>query len=205
MIDDGNPTKQKILETSLRLFSKNGYSATSVRQISREAGFRESVIYNHFSGKYDILKTLYDVEIASVRSEFLKNIDIDEIKKDPKRFLQRIADKIMIYSNDEDRAKFLKVIMMEMFRDSRAKELVKKDIFENSKIMLKNIFFKMRKAGLIKEKDPLMLANEFLATLIFFNLEHLLSNERNENKAFRHNLVKKHIDFFWENVKLNEF
>ncbi|QZY55838.1 TetR/AcrR family transcriptional regulator [Crassaminicella profunda] len=203
MIDDGNPTKQKIMETSLQLFSKNGYSATSVRQISREAGFRESVIYNHFAGKYDILKNLYFIEIKSVRKIFLKDIDMKWMKEDPKKFLMVIADKIMIYSNDEDRAKFLKIIMMEMFRDHQAKELIQKDVFENGKIMLEHIFLKMMKVGLIKEKNPLILANEFLGPLIFFNLDHLLSNFSDKNRESRDDLIKSHIDFFWENVKID--
>lgn len=189
------------METSLRLFSKNGYSATSVRQISREAGFRESVIYNHFAGKYDILKNLYVIEIASIRKIFLKDINIKQMKSNPKEFLRSIADKIMIYSNDENRAKFLKIIMMEMFRDSSAKELIQKDIFENGKSMLKNIFSQMIREGFIKEKDPFILANEFLGPLMFFNLNHLLSNASDKNSEYRYYLVKAHIDFFWENVK----
>ncbi|QEK11514.1 TetR/AcrR family transcriptional regulator [Crassaminicella thermophila] len=201
MKEDGNGTKLKILEASLRLFSKNGFSATSVRQISKEAGFRESVIYNHFSGKYDILKTLFYIEIDSVRKDFLKEIELENIKNNPKGLLMSIADRFMGYSKDTKRSKFLKIIIMEMFRDSRAKELVKKDLFENGKIMLKNIFLNMIKLGIMKEKDPQILANEFLAPLFFINLEYLLSSD--ENTFDKHKLVKEHIDFFWESVKID--
>ncbi|TCO76933.1 TetR/AcrR family transcriptional regulator [Marinisporobacter balticus] len=203
MIEDGNITKKKILETALRLFSKNGFSATSVRQICREAGFRESVIYNHFASKYDILRIIFLIEVDSVRNEFFREVDIEMMQKNPKDVLYLIADRIMIYANDENRARFLRVIMMEMFRDSRAKKLIKEDVFENGKVMLKEIFLQMMKAGIIKEKDPQILANEFLGPLIFFNLEHLLRNSSNENITFRHNLIQEHIDFFWEKIKTN--
>jgi AcrR family transcriptional regulator len=51
----GEKTKNLILSKSLQLFSENGYSGTSVRNISSAVGLRESAIYNHFRSKKDLL------------------------------------------------------------------------------------------------------------------------------------------------------
>jgi len=44
----GEKTKSLILVKSLQLISENGYSGTSIRNISAAVGLRESAIYNHF-------------------------------------------------------------------------------------------------------------------------------------------------------------
>ena len=46
-------TKERILNCSLDLFSKKGYSNISVRDIAREVGVRESALYKHYKNNYD--------------------------------------------------------------------------------------------------------------------------------------------------------
>ena len=48
-------TKEKILETALTLFAKNGYDGTSVEQIAQDVGVKAPSLYKHFKGKDDIL------------------------------------------------------------------------------------------------------------------------------------------------------
>lgn len=48
-------TKEKIIETSTELFSKNGFDSTSVDEIAREAGVNKALIYYYFKSKEDLL------------------------------------------------------------------------------------------------------------------------------------------------------
>ena len=41
-------TKEKILETALTLFAKNGYDGTSVEQIAQDVGIKAPSLYKHF-------------------------------------------------------------------------------------------------------------------------------------------------------------
>lgn len=40
-----NDTKQRILDVSLELFSQNGFSAVSIRDICRQVQIKESSVY----------------------------------------------------------------------------------------------------------------------------------------------------------------
>ena len=53
----GERTRQTIEEAAYELFLENGYSATSMRQIAERAELALGGIYNHFSGKEEILST----------------------------------------------------------------------------------------------------------------------------------------------------
>ena len=52
-------TKEKILFTSIKLFSQRGYKEVSVRDISKAVGIKAASIYNHFRSKSAILDAIY--------------------------------------------------------------------------------------------------------------------------------------------------
>lgn len=50
--------KKEILEAALHLFAGEGYHTASVSKIARKAGVSKGLMYNYFTGKEDVLKTL---------------------------------------------------------------------------------------------------------------------------------------------------
>lgn len=51
-------TKRKIFETSIELFAKKGYEATSIDEITAVVGVAKGTLYYHFNSKEDIFKYL---------------------------------------------------------------------------------------------------------------------------------------------------
>lgn len=50
--------KRKILETTIRLYSKQGIANTSTNQIAREAGFSKALVFKFFTSKHDLTMNL---------------------------------------------------------------------------------------------------------------------------------------------------
>nr|MCR4735058.1 TetR/AcrR family transcriptional regulator [Treponema sp.] len=63
-------TKEKILESSLTLFSKQGYDGTSVEQIAQAVGIKAPSLYKHFKGKEEILNAIIDSAEARYEESF---------------------------------------------------------------------------------------------------------------------------------------
>ena len=55
-----NRTKRRIFETSIDLFAKKGYDATSIEEITSVVGIAKGTLYYHFSSKEEILDFLID-------------------------------------------------------------------------------------------------------------------------------------------------
>lgn len=53
-----NKTKRKIFETSMDLFAKKGYDATSIEEITATVGVAKGTLYYHFSSKEEIFNFL---------------------------------------------------------------------------------------------------------------------------------------------------
>ena len=55
-----NKTKRKIFETSMKLFAKKGYDATSIEDITAEVGVAKGTLYYHFTSKEEIFNFLVE-------------------------------------------------------------------------------------------------------------------------------------------------
>jgi AcrR family transcriptional regulator len=53
-------TREKLIITGTKLFSQQGYSAVTVRQIENEAGVRRNLLAYHFTDKENFWKTVVD-------------------------------------------------------------------------------------------------------------------------------------------------
>ena len=88
-----NKTKRKIFETSMELFAKKGYEATSIEEITSVVGVAKGTLYYHFSSKEEIfyflieegmklLKNSIDIKTSKLENNLdkLKAIILIQIK-----------------------------------------------------------------------------------------------------------------------------
>ena len=80
-----NNTKEKILEVALNLFSQNGFSAVSIRDICKVVQIKESSVYYHFQNKqaiFDELMIKFENEakkmMKKLEDSFYDNVDFND-------------------------------------------------------------------------------------------------------------------------------
>lgn len=61
-------SRSVILDAALRLFSKQGYRGTSIREIAEAAGLSTGNVYHHFPDKETLFRTLLDQYWAAIDS-----------------------------------------------------------------------------------------------------------------------------------------
>lgn len=59
MAERGTETRERLVETALRLFRTEGFAATTMRRIASEAGVSLGNAYYYFAGKDDLVHELY--------------------------------------------------------------------------------------------------------------------------------------------------
>ena len=101
-------TDREILKAAQRLFYGRGYGAVGVDLIGEEAGVTGPAIYSHFSGKGEILATLFDeamdrmlVLAGPVRDDPAE--DLDHLIAAQARFVLENRELLTVYTR-EDRA-----------------------------------------------------------------------------------------------------
>lgn len=74
--------REQILKTALKLFAAQGFDATSTRQIAKEAGIAEGLIFHYFPTKASLLTALLENR-RSFRSELRAILDGAEDRPAP--------------------------------------------------------------------------------------------------------------------------
>ncbi len=74
--NDHCPTMQRILDSAERLFAENGYSRTSLRSITSDAGVNLAAVNYHFGSKEELVRQVFQRKMAP-----LNRVRIDNIKQ----------------------------------------------------------------------------------------------------------------------------
>lgn len=122
-------TKERILNISLELFSKNGFSGVSVRDIAKTVGVRESALYRHFKNKQDILDSIIVTMKDRITSVYEENQVPEVMTKDVSKgyeglSIERLCEiswnLFLLYTKDPMVSNYRRLLMREQFSNDKA-------------------------------------------------------------------------------------
>ncbi|SFQ12692.1 regulatory protein, tetR family [Salibacterium halotolerans] len=58
--------KEKIQKAAMALFIRQGYHATSISDVAKEAGISKGLLYNYYKGKEELLATMVETRIREL-------------------------------------------------------------------------------------------------------------------------------------------
>lgn len=88
-IKNSEQTRLSLLEAGLLLFTENGYSATRIEDIAKEAGLTRGAFYWHFKNKQDIFTAIFKEAIYKVHT-------VLESAKDPSKSAIKNIERMLI-------------------------------------------------------------------------------------------------------------
>ena len=168
-------TRERILSAALEMFSQNGYAGTNIRELSESLGLVKSAMYRHFESKEAIWNALLDQMIAYYDLRFGSPEHLPPVPDSPDALLAMTMHMVEFTVRDERVVKTRKLLMIEQFRDDRARELATKHFLSGLTEMFTPIFAAMMDKGLLRRDDPEMLA--FAYTAPISALIHLCDRE----------------------------
>ena len=168
-------TKQKILDTALRLFSERGYDAVGVGDIAKEVGIKAPSLYNHYPSKQAIFDAIVEttakqyeedtgkIDIHVPRAEedlpLLKEVNAEELYEKVRQIFE--------YSlHDDNIRRFRKMMTIEQFRSSELSALYTKRFVARLVDYHAEVFKGLILAGVIKNEDPHALALMYVSPII---------------------------------------
>ncbi|MBT31127.1 MAG: hypothetical protein CMO01_15845 [Thalassobius sp.] len=83
-------SREHLLVVSMRLFALNGYQATSISQIAKEAGVAKGALYHYFDSKETLLEEVIKLGLTNIQELF----NDEELKSgDAKEQLRKLMQK----------------------------------------------------------------------------------------------------------------
>ncbi|MDC4224197.1 MAG: TetR/AcrR family transcriptional regulator [Candidatus Manganitrophus sp.] len=198
--DKAERRRKELLEVSLRLFSANGYDATSIRDIAKEAGITEGLIYHYFQGKKDLLK-------AIVQESVCDGVVFEQIAQIESLPIEEAVLKIgaHLLENLRNRKEIFKLMLAESRLFEKDNDyFIPKLIYENNMLRFGAFLKERMDRGEIREMEPVLLARQFSGSLVaFFLFQEILFGKTVTDVPAEH-FLKCLIDVFLCGIKKGE-
>lgn len=194
-------TKEKILNTALRLFARDGYEAVSVRHISEELGMTKGALYRHYKNKRDIFDSIVErmIQIDAQRAgEYQMPVEIYDVSPDSygNTSLESIQmftiEQFRFWTEDEFASQFRKMLTLEQYRNEEMSALYSQCIVEGPVAYMEDLFRELIEKGKLKKAEPRQLAVEYYAP---FFLMISMSDKSGETESYA-DILKNHIENF---------
>ena len=160
--------QRQILDTALSLFAKQGYAATSTKQIAREADITEGLIFHYFPKKSDLLKALLNERHAFIQ-DMVTTLTIDD-EKAMATELRRVAKQWLTMHRQE--RNLVTILLTESHSNAEMRGLFHETIHAvigHFETYLQNRI----DAGKLRADLPLhTMAMSFFAPLLLFFISH---------------------------------
>jgi AcrR family transcriptional regulator len=194
-------TRQGILDAALDLFAENGFFGTSMRDIARAVGVRESALYHHFVSKEAILEGL----MQSVGPGYAKNLaemDIGAMLEvmGAKALLEQFVRVVMTAWSTPREQKFLRLMMSEGPRLGEREVLHLPSYVRQARRELSRIFEAMIRSKAIKKADPYTLTLELMGPLMMLRMMYLVMPKGPPDLKGLNAEIDRHLDFFWKSI-----
>jgi AcrR family transcriptional regulator len=189
-------TRQRILDTSMELFSAQGFAGTSVRKIAREVGLTQSSLYNHFASKDAIFDALIDHSGTGASAQLLQTPRYLVLKSDPARFCETYALDRMQSWLDPYEQKFLDLMTAEKSRLGTRADQYFDALFLGEVSLVTDYFHQFAIAGLIRTSDAKETARLFMGGLGYIRLDHLLMTTKPSSPEVIRDAVLRNVRNF---------
>lgn len=163
-------TKDKILETGLKLFSKKGYLGATTKEIARAAGIAEVTLFRHFPSKEKLFE-----EVINTHSflPVLRGL-LPEIAGLPYEEGLRVISKRFLESLTE-RKDLVRIMHSEIHRYTEKIHRIYHSIIDEILKTLASYFAEMQKKGFLRTFDTELGARAFLGMFFsYFDAENFL-------------------------------
>lgn len=169
-------TKEKILITSLKLFSEKGFDGVGMREIAAEVGIKGASIYSHYKGKKDIFEAIFE-EMKSRYDQIATNLFIPEVPDEQAALMFANADDTVLinmtenlfslYTQDEFMVLFRRLLVSEQNHNETAAKYLREYYIEAPVSFQTQLFMMMQKAGAFAGRDARTLAVNFYSPIYY--------------------------------------
>ena len=200
-------TKQIILDKSLDLFAEKGYYATSVRDIAKVVGIKDSSLYFHFTNKQAILDSITE-EFIKQSNEMMKMMSnaVNELQSmSDQMFLSVTEQYISTYFLNDFIRKYIIVMNHEQSNNETIREIYRNWFIDQPLKFQEQLFQKLSDISYLKKGNISQMVIAYYSPIfLFFNKCISYNTSKEDDAEFISNTLQttKHfLDTYKEKTK----
>ncbi|MCP2727711.1 TetR/AcrR family transcriptional regulator [Limnofasciculus baicalensis] len=159
-------TKCRILQTAQRLFARQGYNATTTRDLAAEAGVAEGTLFRHFENKKAILIELATQGWVEILTDLLTELSEMGSYKAVAQVMRRRMMRI------RENADMMKVCFMEAQFHPDLRDRIQSEVIAKMSDVAEAFFQTAMDNGIYRPMNPKIVAQVFLGMFAVAGFSH---------------------------------
>jgi AcrR family transcriptional regulator len=198
---EARDTRREILDAAMDLFSESGFFATSMRQIARAVGVRESALYHHFPSKEAIFEQILE-HFGARQLDPLSHVDPDLVAKvGVDQMLRTFVLSLLEQWATPRERKFMRLIMSEGPRLGARGYTTLPDLVERMLQTLAAFFAQLIDKGLVRRRNPEIAAIELMAPVMMMRIRFMVMPPGPVDTKRVRAIAEEHLKYFWEAMR----
>jgi AcrR family transcriptional regulator len=169
---DGQRTRQAILDAALDLFADKGFFGTSLRDVARAVGVRESALYNYFAGKDALFDALLQAH-ETTKSERLTAFAEGPIA-DGRALLEQLATTTLEAFVEPSEQKMFRILMSDGVRMAKLGRFNLYERMAGGRVSVAVILERLIREGWLRRADSHLLGIAFMSPLVTWRQLHAI-------------------------------
>lgn len=169
----GDERRSQILRVAIELFSQNGFSGTTTKEIARVAGVSEAMVFRHFATKQELYAAILDYKACG--GEVLKPLariaDFIQAKDDYGVFYNLALG---AFKHHEEDQVFLRLFMYSALEGHELAEMFFDRFVAKMYDFLSAYIRERQKDGVFREVEPKVIVRAFVGMMIHHSLNNIL-------------------------------
>jgi len=190
---NGERTRQAILEAGLQTFAEKGYFGSSLRDIAKRVGVRDSALYNYFSSKEALFHAILDAAEETKNEEWAAFLA--EPMRDARSVLERLTTRILEIFCEPRRQYLFLLMMSDGMRLAKQGDVDLIGRMTSGAAPFKGLIQRFISEGSLRPGDPDVLTMVFMGPLTVWRQIHAL-DPASSVIANREQFVRDHVDHF---------
>jgi len=193
-------TRDKILESAIRLFAEKGFSGTTTREIAGKAGVNEALIFRYFSTKRDLYSAIIERKISE-EPGFEYPLEAFKETRDDWLIFKSIA--IRMFDCVEKDPCFIRLLHFSALEGHELSDMFFDTYVQYQRMLLSDYIERRISEGAFKNVNPVLAARAFIGMVINYILVQEIFGEKKRRKIKREEVADTFVKIFLEGIKNN--
>jgi AcrR family transcriptional regulator len=176
----GDERRSQILRVAIRLFSQCGFSGTTTKEIAREAGVSEAMVFRHFATKSELYDAILDCKACEgeIRNPFEMVQEEMEAKNDEQVFYKLMLNALSRHERDPE---FMRLLLHSALEGHELAEIfIERNIVPIYEFLSSYISRRQKDGAIREDVEPRLIVRAFVGMMIHHSLNNSLWDKKRQ-------------------------
>lgn len=191
-------TRDKILETSIKLFAEKGFNGTTTKEIAEMADVNEALIFRHFSTKRELYGAIIEKKIDEEPGIELP-LETHKDSKNDKLVFTAIATRMFDKCGKD--SSFIRLLHFSALEGHELSDMFFETYVEYINMLLCDYIETRVADGAFKKVEPLYASQAFIGMIVNHIIVRELFGDKKRNNTDQKRLVETFVEIFLNGIK----